>query len=245
MIGSFASAAEKAGLSDTKAKESYSLGYEFGSNVKRQGVDIDTEVLIAAIRAGLEGKEPALPPKEMADHMRILKKTAQRLAVKRLEELSRVNIEKGTAFLAENKKKEGVRALPSGLQYKVLKEGAGPMPTVADSVVVNYKGTLIDGMEFDNSEKRGGPVTLPVKGTTKGWEEAIQLMRAGSLWEIYIPQELGYGSRPFGRIPPGSVLIFNVDLLAVKKPGESGPVGATSGYVPPAEKESEMEHFPR
>jgi FKBP-type peptidyl-prolyl cis-trans isomerase len=122
----------------------------------------------------------------------------------------------GTQFLAANKAKPGVVALPSGLQYKILKEGTGPKPTAADSVVCNYRGTLVNGTEFDASSKHGGPATFPVTGVIKGWTEALQLMPVGSKWELYVPSDLAYGERsPGGEIGPNSTLIFEVELLSI------------------------------
>jgi FKBP-type peptidyl-prolyl cis-trans isomerase FklB len=126
------------------------------------------------------------------------------------------NLSEGKAFLEENKKKEGVKTLSSGLQYKVLAEGFGKTPKAADNVTVNYKGTLINGAEFDNSYKRGQPATFKVNGVIKGWTEALQLMNEGSKWQLFIPPELGYGDRGAGPVPPNSTLIFEVELISVK-----------------------------
>ena len=123
----------------------------------------------------------------------------------------------GEAFLAENKKKEGVKTLPSGLQYSIIKEGAGKMPKATDTVTVNYKGTLIDGTEFDSSYRRGQPVSFPVNGVIAGWTEALQLMKEGSKWQLFIPSELAYGEKGAGNtIGPNAVLIFEVELISIK-----------------------------
>jgi FKBP-type peptidyl-prolyl cis-trans isomerase FklB len=136
---------------------------------------------------------------------------------KELKEKAAKNTEEGKKFLAENQKKAGVKTLPSGLQYKVLTEGAGKTPKAEDTVTVNYKGTLIDGTEFDSSYKRGQPATFQVKGVIKGWTEALQLMKEGSKWHLFIPPELAYGERGAGRdIGPNATLIFEVELLTVK-----------------------------
>ena len=127
------------------------------------------------------------------------------------------NKKEGDAFLAANKTKEGVVTLPSGLQYKILTAGTGPKPTAADSVVCNYKGTLINGKEFDASSKHGGPATFPVGGVIKGWTEALQLMPVGSKWQLFVPADLAYGQRGAGGdIGPGATLIFEVELLSIK-----------------------------
>jgi FKBP-type peptidyl-prolyl cis-trans isomerase FklB len=144
----------------------------------------------------------------------------QRLMAARQQELKEKgakNLEEGKKFLVENQKKEGIKTLPSGLQYKVLTEGSGKTPKAEDTVTVNYKGTLIDGTEFDSSYKRGQPATFQVKGVIKGWTEALQLMKEGSKWQLFIPPELGYGERGAGStILPNSTLIFEVELLTVK-----------------------------
>src|SRR4030043_725788 len=135
---------------------------------------------------------------------------------KEIKEISARNLAAGKAFLEENKKKEGIKTLPSGLQYKVLTEGSGKTPKAADNVTINYKGTFINGSEFDSSYKRGKPTTFQVDKVVKGWTEALQLMKEGSKWELFIPAELGYGDRGTGPIPPNSTLIFEVELISVK-----------------------------
>ena len=126
------------------------------------------------------------------------------------------NLEDSKKFLAENQKKEGIKTLPSGLQYKVIAEGSGKMPKPTDDVTLHYRGTLIDGTEFDSSYQRGEPATFKVDGIIKGWTEALQLMKEGSKWQLFIPPELGYGNRSMSRIPPNSTLIFEVELISVK-----------------------------
>jgi FKBP-type peptidyl-prolyl cis-trans isomerase FklB len=133
-----------------------------------------------------------------------------------MKEQATKNLSESKNFLAANGKKEGIKIQPSGLQYKVLTEGSGKIPKAEDTVTVHYKGTLIDGREFDSSYKRGNPATFQVKGVIKGWTEALQLMREGSKWQLFIPPELGYGERGSGSIPPNSTLIFEVELLTVK-----------------------------
>jgi FKBP-type peptidyl-prolyl cis-trans isomerase FklB len=131
--------------------------------------------------------------------------------------MSKDNKSKGETFLAQNKSKEGVVTLPSGLQYKILKEGSGPKPSASDTVVCNYRGTLVDGKEFDSSYKRGQPATFPVSGVIKGWTEALQLMPVGSKWQLFIPSDLGYGDRGAGAdIQPGSTLVFEVELVSIQ-----------------------------
>jgi FKBP-type peptidyl-prolyl cis-trans isomerase FklB len=209
-------AAEKVELKGQKDKESYSLGYQFGQSLKAQGLDIDLEVYASGIQDALGGKNPSLSQEEMQKTVSELQQRMVAARQKELKEKAEKNLAEGKAFLEENKKKEGVKTLPSGLQYKVLAEGSGKTPKAADSVTVNYKGTLINGTEFDSSYKRGNPTTFQVGKVIKGWTEALQLMKEGSKWQLFIPPELGYGERGAGPVPPNSTLIFEVELISVK-----------------------------
>ncbi len=212
----FCFAAEKPELKDQRDKESYSLGYQFGQGAKSQGLDINVELYTSGIRDTLSGSKPQLSEQEMRQTVSELQKRFIAARGKELKEISAKNLAAGKAFLEENKKKEGVKTLPSGLQYKVLTEGSGKTPKAADNVTVNYKGTLINGAEFDNSYKRGQPATFKANGVIKGWTEALQLMKEGSKWQLFIPPELGYGDRGAGPVPPNSTLIFEVELISVK-----------------------------
>jgi FKBP-type peptidyl-prolyl cis-trans isomerase FklB len=209
------SAAEKVELEDQKNRESYSLGYQFGQGAKSQGLDINVDIYASGIRDALSGSKPQLSEQEIRQTVLELQKRFDARG-KKLKEMSAKNLAESKAFLEENKKKEGVIVLPSGLQYKVLAEGFGKTPKAADNVTVNYKGTLINGAEFDNSYKRGQPATFKVNGVIKGWTEALQLMNEGSKWQLFIPPELGYGDRGAGPVPPNSTLIFEVELISVK-----------------------------
>ncbi len=184
---------------DQKDKVSYSLGLNIGFNLGRQNVPINPDALVAGIKDAIAGK-PQLTPDQ-------IKAAADK------------NASEGTKFLEENKKKEGVKTTASGLQYKVVKEGTGAQPKANDTVTVNYRGTLINGTEFDSSYKRGEPATFPVNGVIKGWTEALQLMKAGSKYQLFIPPNLAYGERAVGPdISPNSTLIFDVELMDVKPP---------------------------
>ena len=209
---------EKAEPQIDMAKVSYIIGTRMAQNLKAQGVDIVLDSLISGIKDVLTGKELALSPEES---QKILAAFQQHLmakqAAERAEQAAK-NLAEGEAFLEKNKTKEGVHVLPSGLQYKVIKEGTGETPTVKDKVRANYRGTLLDGTEFGNSYKSNKPAEFPVTGVIKGWSEALQLMKVGSKWELYIPADLAYGER--GRpptIPPNATLIFDVELLKIKK----------------------------
>jgi FKBP-type peptidyl-prolyl cis-trans isomerase FklB len=215
LLCSFCRAEEKIPLQDQKTRDSYSLGYDFGGNLKRQGVEIDVDVLLSAVREGLEGKTPAMSSEEIRDTILQLRRKLIILQDKRYRELAAKNLEEGKAFLEANKAKEGVRILPSGLQYKVLQEGDGPIPKVTDTVTINYRGTLIDGKEFDSSYALGKPMTTHVFGVIDGWTEALQLMKVGSKWQIFVPPDLAYGDRQYNRIPPNSTLIFELELINI------------------------------
>lgn len=204
-------------LKDPKDRESYSLGYQFGQYLKLQGVDINLDVYTAAIKDALGGKEPLMSKDEIITTIRGVEQRVHETRQKELKEKAARNLQEGKAYLAENQKKKDVKTLPSGLQYKVLSAGSGKTPKVDDTVTVNYKGTLLDGTEFDSSYKRGQPTTIKVTDVIKGWAEALQLMKEGSKWQLFIPPDLAYGERAIGQIiPPNSTLIFEVELIGVK-----------------------------
>ena len=212
----FCLAGEKLELKDQRDKESYSLGYQFGQGAKSQGLDIKVELYVSGVRDALSGTNPQLSQEEIQKTVSELQKRMMAARQKELKEMSAKNLAEGKAFLEENKKKEGIKTLPSGLQYKVLTEGSGKTPKAADNVTVNYAGTFINGAEFDSSYKRGKPTTFQVDKVIRGWTEALQLMKEGSKWQLFIPPELAYGSRGGGHIPPNSTLIFEVELITVK-----------------------------
>jgi FKBP-type peptidyl-prolyl cis-trans isomerase FklB len=215
LLLSVCSAGEKLELKDQRDKDSYSIGYQFGENVKKQGMDIDLQTYMVGIRDALAGKEPLMSPEEIREILADLQKKIFAARQLQLREKAAKNLEEGKAFLTENARKEGVKTLPSGLQYKVITEGAGASPKAGDTVTVHYRGTFVDGTEFDSSHKRGGPATFQVDGVIKGWTEALQMMKEGSKWELFVPSELAYGQRGMGRIPPYSTLIFEVELISI------------------------------
>jgi FKBP-type peptidyl-prolyl cis-trans isomerase FklB len=174
--------------------------------------------VLAGLKDALSGKQPALSEKEMQETMEAWSKQME----DKQKAVGEKNVADGVKFLAENKSKSGVKTTASGLQYKVIKEGSGAQPKVTDTVTVHYRGTLINGTEFDSSYKRGQPASFPVNGVIKGWTEALQLMKAGSKYQLFIPSSLAYGERAAGAdIAPNSTLIFEVELLDVKQPGGS------------------------
>ena len=210
-------AQEQAELKTPKDKASYSVGYDIGRDIKQQEVDINTDLLLKGMKDALTGAKTAMPEQEMKE---TLQKVQQEMLAKqreRMQKLAEKNKKEGDAFLQENKKKEGVKTTASGLQYRVLAYGKGAKATVNDMVLINYKGTLINGAEFDSSYKRGQPATFPVKGIIPGVSEALQMMNVGSKYQFVIPPEIGYGMNPAGPIGPNSVLIFEIELLEIKK----------------------------
>ena len=198
-------------LKTKKEKFSYALGMNWGTNLRKQSVEVDPSILAQGLRAALAGGKTLLTPEE----------AQAAITEKRQEQMQAVaeaNKKEGDAFLAVNKSKEGVVTLPSGLQYKIMTAGTGPKPTASDSVVCNYRGTLINGTEFDSSYKRGQPATFPVTGVIKGWTEALQLMPVGSKWQLFVPSGLAYGEPGrTGSIGPNTTLIFEVELMSIQE----------------------------
>jgi FKBP-type peptidyl-prolyl cis-trans isomerase len=208
-------------LKTQKDKISYALGMNFGTNLGRQFVDVDPTILLQGLKDGLAGSKSLLTEEEARALLTQLQEDLRKQQAEKAQHIGGTNKAEGEAFLAANKTKEGVVTLPSGLQYKILKQGAGPKPSASDSVVCNYRGTLIDGKEFDSSYKRGQPATFPVGGVIKGWTEALQLMPVGSKWQLFLPSDLAYGERGAGAdIGPNATLIFEVELLSIQGKGK-------------------------
>lgn len=204
-------------LTNDVDKLSYILGMQIGTSLKNLDTEIKIDLFTAAIQDVMAGREPAMTEEQMkAAMMEFQTKMAQQQKEKRQKE-GEENLIAAKKFLEENAKKEGVITLPSGLQYKVIKAGDGAKPAATDSVTVNYKGTFIDGKQFDSSYDRGTPATFQVNQVVKGWTEALQLMTVGSKWQLFIPPDLGYGEMGNRGIPPNSLLIFEVELIEVKE----------------------------
>jgi FKBP-type peptidyl-prolyl cis-trans isomerase FklB len=211
-------AQDKPQLKDQKDKASYSIGHDIGSTFKKQTVEISVDSMLAGLKDGLAGKE-AIPKDERDKILAEFQKQMMEKQAAATKAAAEKNAAEGEKFLAANKTKEGVKTTTSGLQYKVLKEGAGEPPKATDSVVTHYKGTLLDGTEFDSSYKRNEPATFPVNRVIPGWTEALQLMKPGSKYQLFIPSKLAYGERGAGRdIGPNSALIFEVELISIKPP---------------------------
>ena len=204
-------------LKTDKDKFSYALGMNFGENFRKQGLEVDPAVFAKAFADAFSTGKTAMSE---ADMKTVLMAASQEIRKKQAaieaEKAQQAQAE-GEKFLADNKTKEGVVTLPSGLQYKILTAGTGDKPSLEDSVVCNYKGTLINGTLFDASEKHGGPATFPVKGVIPGWTEALQLMPVGSKWQLFVPANLAYGPQGPGDIGPNATLIFEVELVSIQK----------------------------
>jgi|SRR3984957_3532336 len=213
-------------LKTAKQKRSYAIGADIGKKVggqlKAQSVELDPAMVARGMRDALSGAKPAMTDEEIRATLTELRTQLQQKQAAVAQAASAKNKQEGEAFLAANKGKEGVVTLPSGLQYKVLKQGEGKKPSATDTVQCNYRGTLIDGTEFDSSAKHGGaPATFPVNGVIKGWTEALQLMPVGSKYQLFIPSDLAYGDRGMGgSIGPGATLIFEVELVSIQEKAE-------------------------
>jgi len=211
--------AEKTEILKTETeKVSYIIGTQIARNFKAQNVEVDLDKLMMGLKDALNGDKLVMSQDEMTKvYTAWQQKMRAKIAAKKKKEAAE-NLAAGTAFLEANKAKEGVKVLPSGLQYKVIREGTGNTPTADDKVKTHYRGTLIDGTEFDSSYSRNKPAEFPVKGVIKGWTEALQHMKEGAKWELYIPANLAYGERGRPNIPPNSTLIFEIELLEIVKP---------------------------
>jgi FKBP-type peptidyl-prolyl cis-trans isomerase FklB len=204
-------------LKTQKDKLSYAIGLNIGKSLHKDAVEVDPAIFARGVKDALTGAKALLTDEELKTVLTTLQGELQKRQEETMRQAGEINKKAGDAFLAENKTKPGVVTLPSGLQYKILTEGTGPKPAATDSVVCNYRGTLIDGTEFDSSYKRGQPATFPVNGVIKGWTEAVQLMPVGSKWQLFVPAELAYGNRGAGpTIGPDATLIFEVELLSIQ-----------------------------
>jgi FKBP-type peptidyl-prolyl cis-trans isomerase FklB len=205
-------------LKTQKEKLSYSIGMDMGKNFKKQEVDIDINLLAQGLSDTLKGKKTLLTDDQIKEVFSTFQKDMQVKQTERMAKATEKNKKDGDAYLEANKKKDGVITLPSGLQYKVLTAGTGETPKLTDTVTTNYRGTLLDGTEFDSSYKRNQPATFPVNGVIPGWTEALQLMKVGSKWQLFIPSNLAYGAQGAGQtIEPNATLIFEIELISINK----------------------------
>ncbi len=200
-------------LNSDKEKFSYTVGFQIGQSLKEDGLDIDVAALSQAIRDVMAGNEPRLSMEEMQAAVQSFQ--AQQMEAR--EAVARDNLRAGQSFLADNRAKSGVVETDSGLQYQVIEEGSGKQPSDSDTVRVHYRGTLIDGTEFDSSHSRGEPATFPVNAVIPGWREVLPLMKVGAKWKVFIPADLAYGERGAGaNIGPNETLLFDIELLAIE-----------------------------
>jgi FKBP-type peptidyl-prolyl cis-trans isomerase len=197
-------------------KLSYAFGVDLARNLKWQRINLDVDLLVRALRDAMAGNKLLMTDEDVIATLKTFEQDRKHDLEHAKTMRSEKNKKAGETFVAENVKKEGVVTLPSGLQYKILKQGDGKKPTINDKVVCHYRGTLLDGTEFDSSYKRNEPVTLPVKGLIKGWSEAVQLMPLGSKWQLFVPPHLAYGERVVGGIGPNAMLVFEVELISIK-----------------------------
>ena len=210
-------AAETTTLQDDRDRLSYSIGYQVGGDFKRQGLEIRKEALVRGILDSLGGDEAAMSSEDMRETLVQLRQDVMARREAERKVAGEANLKASDAFLSENAGMPGVVTTASGLQYKVITEGSGKRPGKTDSVTVHYKGTLIDGTLFDSSYRRKKPATFAVNGVIAGWTEALQLMKEGAAWHLFIPPELAYGDKRTGIIAPNSTLIFEVELVSVQK----------------------------
>ena len=204
-------------LKTQKEKASYAMGMNFGTGLRKQSIDIDPAILARGLRDSFSNGKTLLTEDEARVVLTQLQSDLRKKQQEVVQQAGEANKKQGLAFLEANKTKDGVVVLPSGLQYKVLQEGTGPKPAPTDTVVCNYRGTLLDNTEFDSSYKRGQPATFPVTKVIKGWTEALQLMPVGSKWQLFVPADLAYGEGGFGgQIGPNATLIFEVELLSIQ-----------------------------
>jgi len=188
----------------------YGIGVSIGTNMKKDGLDsLNLDVLSAGLKSAMHGDSTMINAQQAQGVIQAYLGNKQKMK-------GEAELTKGKKFLEDNKKKPGVTELPDGLQYLVMKEGTGPMPKETDSVTVHYHGTLIDGTVFDSSVDRGQPITYPLNGFVKGWQEALKMMEVGSKWKLFVPPSLGYGDHGSGKVPPNATMIFEMELIAIK-----------------------------
>ena len=225
LLAGHASAADAPKLADKKEKISYSIGMDIGINLKRQSIDVDPDLLAKGVRDATSGGETLLTVEEAKETLMALQQDLVTRAQEQRMQLAEKNKKEGEAYRVANGKKEGVVTLPSGLQYKVIRSGDGPSPKETDSVETHYRGTLIDGTEFDGSYKREQTAVFPVNWVIAGWTEALPRMKVGDKWQIFLPPELAYGERGAGPIGPNATLVFDIELMSIKGQTETGGAG--------------------
>jgi FKBP-type peptidyl-prolyl cis-trans isomerase len=223
--------AEASAFKTQKEKVSYAIGMEMGKGVKVQGIEVDPTIMMQGLKDALSGGKPQMSEEELRQVMTALQQEIRQKQMQAQQAAATENKTKGDAFLAENAKKDGIVALPDGLQYKILTAGQGKKPAETDTVLCNYKGTFVDGTEFDSSAKAGKPVPFEVKNVIPGFREVLQLMPVGSKWQVFVPSNLAYGERGAGGvIGPNATLIFEVELVSIQETPPAPPAKP----IPPA-----------
>ena len=205
-------------MNSTKEKVSYCIGFETAKNLKQQFSDIDQKLLLEGFHEGLEGKNPRLSQDEIRSILNALRTQVESQQKQYISQLAQENKKQGDLFFSTNKNKEGVKTLPSGLQYKIIQSGVGKTPTLFDTVKIHYTGKFLDGRVFDSSKERGEPAVFPLNKLIPGWSEALQLMKVGDKWELFVPSYLAYGEHGYGpEIGPNCALTFEVELLGINE----------------------------
>jgi len=243
LVATRGSTAAKRSLDTPKEKVSYAMGVAMARSLKRPGVELDMDVLARGLKDGFSGEKFLMTENDLRETMSALQDELKQKQAQAVKTVAEANRKEGETFLAQNAREEGVVTLPSGLQYKILRAGDGKRPADTDTVECHYRGTRIDGAEFESSYGRGQPATFPVAGVIPGWKEALKLMPVGSKWKLFVPSQLAYGERELparngaGRtIGPNATLIFEVELLAIKPPAR-GRAQTAVGKVPRGNQE--------
>jgi FKBP-type peptidyl-prolyl cis-trans isomerase len=228
---------------DEKARSSYAVGMMYGTRWKQQGVDVEYDWLVRGLKDAQAGGPTLMTEQEMGSTLTQFQQEIAAKQEKKRQEMAEKNKKDGAAFLAENKTKPEVVTLPDGLQYKIITNGTGAMPIMHDTVMVNYRGTFIDGKEFDSSAKAGHPAQLTLGNVIPGWTEALLQMKVGSKWQLFVPSELAYGERGRPNVQPNSVLIFEIELLSTEHPAPpaaSGPAAPLTSDIIKVPSQEEM-----
>jgi len=202
-------------LTSDKGKLSYAVGWDIGQDIQRRGAEFDVEAVIAAVRDSSAGKDPQVPAEEMTAMLTELQQRVRQEQLEAFEKLSAENQKASEEFLAANLSKNGIVALPSGVQYRIIEEGDGARPGMESTVRVHYRGSKTNGLEFDSSFARGVPEEFPVNSVLKGWQEVLPLMKTGSTWQVFVPPELAFGARGNQPVGPNEALIFDLKLIEI------------------------------
>jgi FKBP-type peptidyl-prolyl cis-trans isomerase FklB len=202
-------------ITTDKGKLSYAVGWDIGKDIERRGAEFDVETLIAAIRDSAAGKEPQVPSEEMVAMLTELQQKVRQEQAEAFQKLAEENLKKSEEFLNSNRSKNGIVALPSGIQYRVIEEGDGARPGMESTVKVHYRGSKINGLEFDSSFARGVPEQFTVNSVLRGWQEVLPLMKTGSTWQIFVPPELAFGARGNPPVGPNEALVFDLKLVEI------------------------------